>query len=350
MRGSILIAGEFWFGASAAGLAHGFRGLGWEVVEVDLREHVLSRNTPVLRLAGRILNVQFAKSYNAAILREAENCRPKVFLTIKGSLVLPQTLTALRRMGIISVNYYPDYHFNYAGLNPASLFEYDYFFTTKSFQLDYLRRQLGKDRVRFLHHGYSSLVHRPRSCVDGEAHYDTDIAYIGNASSYKEAWLSEVIHRLGSLKLTVVGNGWPNSLKGQNVNLIEHHALGDRYATMIQKARINIAIHSGAEEKTGWQDLVSTRTFEIPACKGFMLHIDNPEIRTLFEPAKEIDVFADVDDLVRKARYYLSVPDRRAQMIERAYSRCVPAYSYDSRAAAMLTELTPPVGSRVSTL
>lgn len=88
----------------------------------------------------------------------------------------------------------------------------------------------------------------------------------------------------------------------------------------------------GVADHTGWQDLTSARTFEIPACKGFMLHIDNEEVRGLFTPGEEIDVFNDVDELCAKIESYLAHDEEREAMIEPAYRRCVPAYSYDERA------------------
>jgi spore maturation protein CgeB len=115
--------------------------------------------------------------------------------------------------------------------------------------------------------------------------------------------------------------------------------VGDSYARILQRARINIGIHSGPSGPFGWQDLVSTRTFEIPACKGFMLHIDNEGVRTLFEPGVEIDVFSTPDNLCEKIDYYLVRGLLRREMIERAYERCVPAYSYDMRAAAIADTL-----------
>jgi spore maturation protein CgeB len=70
-----------------------------------------------------------------------------------------------------------------------------------------------------------------------------------------------------------------------------------------------------------------------------MLHVDNPEIRTLYEPGKEIDVFATADELCDKIRRYLRQPARRCEMIERAFERCVPAYSYDERGRAIAHEI-----------
>jgi spore maturation protein CgeB len=85
-----------------------------------------------------------------------------------------------------------------------------------------------------------------------------------------------------------------------------------------------------------WEDLVSTRTFEIPAAKCFMLHIDNEEVRDLFNPGSEIDVFSSGEQLSNQIDFYLARPDLRAKLIERAYRRCVPAYSYDARAQQMI--------------
>jgi hypothetical protein len=88
----------------------------------------------------------------------------------------------------------------------------------------------------------------------------------------------------------------------------------------------------GPADASGWQDLVSTRSFEIPACKGFMLHVDNPEIRQLYDVGSEIDVFSSEEDLCAKITFYLEHESIRKTMIEKAYKRCVPSYSYDQRA------------------
>jgi spore maturation protein CgeB len=85
---------------------------------------------------------------------------------------------------------------------------------------------------------------------------------------------------------------------------------------------------------------VSIRTFEIPACKGFMLHIDNDEIRTVYDVGREIDVFATPAELAKKIEYYLANPSKRGAMVESAYTRCVPAYSYRSRAEAILSAVS----------
>jgi glycosyltransferase involved in cell wall biosynthesis len=333
----IVIASEFWFGATAEGLAHGFRALGWDVCPVDIRSHFLGSRTIALRLVSRAVRQACAASYNAAVLEAVRTLEPLAVLTVKGTYLTAATLTSIRSRGVATVNYYPDVHFGHPGLDSATFSLYDRFITTKSFQLPFLRSRLEPDRVAFLHHGYSTLVFRPRVDRVSEADYVADVLYVGNHTPYKERWLAAVARGLPHVKLMIVGNGWGRAApeSGLAASYLGYPLDGDSHARVLQQARICLALHAGPSGANDWQDLVSTRTFEIPACKGFMLHIDNEEVRSLFEPGVEIDVFRSPEELCEKIVHYLAWPKLRQKMIERAYARCVPAYSYDARAAAI---------------
>jgi hypothetical protein len=246
----------------------------------------------------------------------------------------------------MAINYYPDVHFDHSGMDHDSLDLYDHFFTTKSFQLSALEQRLGSGRVSFLHHGYSSLAHRPGREPVREEDCLSDCGHVGNFSRSKAFWLEAIVRRLPKIELRIAGSGWKENTVGTALErcALGHQLSGDFYAWFVQRVRVNLAFHSGPSVDGEWQDNVSTRTFEIPACKGFMLHIDNDEVRGLFEPGKEIDVFADEAQLCDRIEYYLARPDLRRDMIERAFARCVPAYSYDARAkiiAAMIEGGSP---------
>lgn len=344
---TIVIASEFWFGATGAGLAHGFRQLGWDVTEIDLREHRVTGLTKPLRVAARVLHGQCVASYNMAVRQAVAAHRPRAFLTTKGSWLSTETLTEIRRLGASTVNYYPDFHFDYAGLDQDTFPLYDLFFTTKSFQVEHLRSRLGHDRVHLLHHGYSTLVHRPRMAEVKEADYIADVLYVGNHAAYKERWLGALARALPDVKLMIVGGRWSEAGAriAPKATISAGHVLGDGYARIVQRARINLAVHSGPEGPLGWEDLVSTRTFEIPACGGFMLHIDNEEVRGLLEPGRECNVFANEEEMCRKVADYLARPEQRREMIANAMSRCVPAYSYDERARVISDALDAADGS-----
>jgi spore maturation protein CgeB len=104
------------------------------------------------------------------------------------------------------------------------------------------------------------------------------------------------VRKLPAIKLVIVGSDWSGPTRNTPLEscVMGYHLLGDTYSRFLQHVRVNLGIHYGPSGSNGWQDLVSTRTFEIPACKGFMLHIDNEEVRGPFEPGKEIDVFATI--------------------------------------------------------
>jgi spore maturation protein CgeB len=72
-----------------------------------------------------------------------------------------------------------------------------------------------------------------------------------------------------------------------------------------------------------------------------MLHVDNDEVRALYEPGREIDVFTGEEQLIERIGHYLANEAERATIAEAGHARCVPAYSLETRAgeiAALLRE------------
>lgn len=338
----MLFAAEFQQGSTGQGLAHGFRELDWAVHEVEFRQFFPRLPGRAERILIKPLQPQFRSSYNESILAAARMVEPQVFITVKGSLIRHETLNDLRRRNIKTVMYYPDFHFEFGDIDPVLLDAFDLFVTSKSFQLDYLTKRLGDDRVAFVHHGYCDLVHRPlREPIQPMF----DVLYVGNYAPEKEQWLSAIARRLPDVRLSIIGSRWQVA-KDRDLtrSALGYGLVGDNCARAIQSARINIAVHGGVKQPEGWRDLVSTRTFEIPACKGFMLHVDSPEIRSLFDIGGEIDVFAGEDEFIEKIVFYLARPEVRASMVERAYLRAVPQYGYLARAAAISQFLSERLG------
>jgi spore maturation protein CgeB len=83
-------------------------------------------------------------------------------------------------------------------------------------------------------------------------------------------------------------------------------------------------------------DETTTRTYEIPACGGFMLHERTDEVLELFEEGKEMACFGSIQELAEKINFYLAHPEERESIARAGYERCVPAYSYDHRMAEII--------------
>jgi len=340
-RNTVLLAGESWRGSTVYSIAAGLRRQGWEVAQIDPSNYINICDTTVMRVINRCTNRFAVDSYNKAILRDARIFRPSAFITVKGSFISPETLKTIAESGIRTINYYPDYHFSYRTLDRRSLGHYDCIFTTKSFQLDYLKNTIGVKDVFYLPHGYADDVHCAPSGT-ASLPYINDLLYIGTFSREKLHWLEVIKKNFPSIKMSIHGYGWT---KNAHESVIRSHITGTplfgrQYCLEVNRARINLAVHTGITDDSGWKDLVSTRTFEIPACKGFMLHIDNSEVRELFAPDTEIGVFADEKGLLEKIEYYLTQDNLREEMIENAYRRCVPAYGYNERSSVIARYLS----------
>ena len=328
-----VLASEFWPGATARGIVPGLREAGWLVDEVDMRAHLTVATTLTSRVEARLQHHTRIGRFQRAILRSVGFHAAQVLITVKGSVVRVATLDALRAAGVFTVNYYPDYHFNDVPIETVA--RYDLVATTKSFQLSAFQARMPAKRVAFLHHGYSPEFHRP---LAGRAiDQDVDLLYIGNAGAGKAALLVAVAAALPDLNIRVVGGGWTRFARGTALEraVVGHALSGDYFAAEVARAKINLAFHMGRDQATGFADLVSTRTFEIPACGGFMLHVDNDEVRSLFDVPGEIDTFADPAELVRKIRYWLAHPAEREAVAARGHARAVPAYSYVERGKAL---------------
>ena len=329
----MMMASEFWHGSTAWGLAEEFRTLGWDVAEIDLLHYGVSGASVMARGAQRLLWRNAAREQSAAILRAAQDYQIELFLTVKGVNITPETIARLQAQGTRVVVFYPDVVFDHAGVDPATLAAVDLIVTTKSYHATALDALVGPERHVFVHHGYCRSAHARRHAPDAIP-YRWDIGFIGNHSPYKMTYLTRIAEAFPDARFAVYGNRWATAAAGTPLarHVIGHPLMGDYFARGIEETRINLAIHHGPVGPDRWEDLTSTRTFEIPAAGGFMLHVDNDEVRALYEPEREIDVFADGDSMVERIGYYLAHEDERRAIAEAGFRRCVPAYSLAARA------------------
>jgi hypothetical protein len=330
-----VMATEFWHGSTGRALAQGLRGQGWDVAEVDLGAYLGRAHGLIHRIANRLLTGRGIAAYNREILDHAARVDAELLVTVKGSYITADTLATLQARGVRTVNFYPDVAYNHNGSSPEAYARYDQIVTTKSYHLDHLRDTYGAERSGFVHHGYAPQVHARRHY--GQVPYRWNISHIGNFSPYKFDYMLAVAQAFPDRSIAVIGNGWAGPARG---TALERHVLGyplvgDYFARAIEESRVNVAMHHGPVPPDGWQDVTSTRTFEIPASGGFMLHIDNDEVRSLFVPGEEIDVFADAASLCERIGHYLQQDDDRRRIALAGHARCVPAYSLDARAAEL---------------
>lgn len=310
-----------------------FRQLGWLVCEIDeSAPFIVGATTPTGRAASRLAEPLGRRALNDAILAARDASGFEIFLALKGSQVTSRTLQQLRARGTFLVNWFPDFDFSHAGFDEAAFASYDLVITTKSHQVDYLRTRFPAIEVSQVEHGYCNLLHRP---VPGIAP-DIDVIYVGNATQYKIDLISAAAERLPGVSFGIAGARWQDVAMPGNVRCFGQQ-IGDAMSAFIARGRTALGFHMGPHGPFGWSDTVSARSFEIPACKVPMIHIDNPDIRKWFEPAREIICFDEHSpgDLARKIERVLADPASARQLAEAGYRRAVPAYGYEARGEEM---------------
>src|SRR5260370_10490995 len=155
---------------------------------------------------------------------------------------------------------------------------------------------------------------------------------------YKERLLGELVRRRPNLDLHIYGNGWLERSRCPELRPYVRGAplYGSQYAKAIRAACICLGIMSGKVKGVSQGDETTTRSFEIPACGGFMLHERTPELLELYKEDREVACFGPVEELASKVEYYLTHPEERHAIARAGHARCVPAYSYDNRLKEIL--------------
>jgi len=336
----ILFLGENWYGSCARACCYALRRLGCDVTDVDVQTLFPQVQKKSSRVMRRILEWRLVAEYNAAILRAAETFRPDLLLSFKAQYVLAETLRELRGHGISLYNYYPDTSaFAHGPLLAQSLPEYDCVFYTKRFWNQDVRQRVVLRESAYVRHGYDAAVHRPIELEERDKEqYRSDAVVIATHTKYKEEVLHELLGLRLQLNLTVWGNQWQQRCTSARVKqFIKGEALvGDSYAKAICAAKINVALLSGKVQGSSRGDETTTRTYEIPACRGFMLHERSPELLELYSEGEEVACFSSPQELAEKIDYYLAHQEERDVIAGAGHQRCVPAYSYDNRMAEIL--------------
>jgi hypothetical protein len=330
-----------WLGSNARASFMALRRLGHSIQVID--EHLYNpapwRSTS-LRIVRRILRPLLVRELYLEAKRLADTFRPDGVFVFKGNAVHPKLIRFYKGRGVPVVNFYPDVSFVVHGkCLPKALPLYDHIFTTKSWGVADMQSQLGVQSVSFLEHGFDPEIHHPIQLTEEDrARYGCDVVFIGTWSPKKEALLASLRKALPAVRIRIWGCQWERSTAGElKPAIMGDEVVGDEYAKALQGASICLGILS--ERRTGASsgDLITSRTFNIPACGAFLLHERNEESVRYFEEGKEAAFFESPQHLVRQVEHYLAYPAERVVVAQRGWQRCVASgYSLEQRMEAVI--------------
>ena len=324
------------------------RGLAEEVVPF-CQSTFLQRAAPTRwqRLTGRHpFDDRVVDEFNQHWLSRIVECQPDIAWLEWPKLLRAETL-AQARARLPRCRFIAFYDDNPFGERTDELWQWKLFFEAiPEFDLHLVKRvsDVAELRVRgarraelFTHGCYESLFH-PR---EGRAEVVHPISFVGTALDHRVPFICRLIAR-EQLPLHVFGNRWERTLQ---YHLHRQHfhrpALGQAYVDVIRDSRISLAFVSSSN-----RDDYTMRTFEIPACMGFMLAERTPTHESLFKEGTEAEFFASVEECADKARFYLGDDVARNRIARAGYQRCLDSdYSLRRRMSDALrhVEATPRV-------
>ena len=249
---------------------------------------------------------------NRAILERAGTF--DLLFVVKGNLVTAETLRVLkaRTPPVSIVGWSCDDiclpHNNSAVLRAAAPL-YDLFYTAKSLNITHGElAKMGFREPRFLHQGFDRGIHRP--VPDPASRFAGKVTFVGFGEQDRFEKMNHLARN--GIEVDVWGNGWTGAMRAAadpNLHIHGYPLFGDDYADVLCNSAISLCFLRKLN-----RDLHTSRSFEIPACGGFMLAERTDEHCRYFEEHKEAVYFNDADELLAKVRHYLNRPEDRARI------------------------------------
>ena len=245
--------------------------------------------------------------------KTVENFKPDFVIVIKGVMVTQEMLLYLKEKGIAIFNYYSD---------PIPLDNYNHVQTFPlytcicTFHKDQIPSWylLGAKNVIYLPFASDPKVHTPCTLsVQEKKYFSSSIAYLATWQPYVEYWPEKLLQ----YGLKIWGNQWyylskrsplRKAWQGENVGV------GEYFSAICSASEIIFNVvraHNGQGH--------SMKTFEIPACMGFMLTNRTEEQLSFFPEDVAAVYFSTEEELTDKVRFYLNNEEKRKAISCKGY-------------------------------
>lgn len=327
----ILLVGEFYKGAYNDLIYNNLIKLGIETEKINTGEFFKPS------FLNRILN-KFLKTHhyfgrgirniNKVIIESVSIGNFNFILFIKPTFIYPETIAKIKENAGGSIKIIG------LTLDPPDILKYhsDYFY--KSIPLFDLyiagRRKDGEEMYKFgakkvywFLFGADTICHYPVKILDEDKKkIGADIVFFGTYSKGEKR--VEYMERLckEGYDVKIYGNSWNwyrlpwNSCLRRKNKIISGGTPCEEMSKIINSSKVVLAFMRDIMEAK-----IGLRTFEIPLCKGFMLHLLTKEAKDFLIPDKEAVFFSDYNEMKEKIDFYLKHPELREKIAEAGYKK-----------------------------
>ncbi len=311
-----------------------FKQLGWEVRNVNYRKtDLVAACKNLLKLSRPIVNEITSNGRpsvkriinNQEILRVAKLWKPDLFLTFKGEIILLETVVALKKIGIKTVNWYPD-HLSDTSDNSAIIRAYDHFVYWDSWRTNEYHKQ-----------GFQNVIYLPFCTTPEESLAPKNKKYQINFVASWQEHREKKITPVASLGLKIWGNNaWAQSKLSQNYQF--GPVTAEEMIGIIRNSKITLNVHVVEQV---YSEGTNVRTFEAAGAGGFLLVNKRKSLYELFNVGREIEVFDSCEELVEKTKFYLKKDLLREKIAKAGWERTRKDHTYHKRFSLLLKKIEP---------
>ncbi|MGA8532330.1 MAG: glycosyltransferase, partial [Acidobacteriaceae bacterium] len=336
MPNSIFILGEFSPGRLGYSYRSAFENLGYQTHTFELRSayplpwliqnriaHRLTRSSAFIRSTS-------LKDWNDQLVRMVLQSGADTILSLSMRFVSADTISKLRLHGIRVIMFYPDNPFP-PHLNsmpetlPAARAADLCLIWSKRLVLRL--RDAGVRRAEFLPFGWDSESF-PWGEIQQEEFWP-GVLFLGGWDREREIFLEQIAARIPVRiygpdywgKRTNPRGRVRQCWQGTDLRLADA-------AKVIRQSAVCVNILRTQHIIDGQPDAVIMRHFEVPGAGGLLLSTRDTTATSLFPEGETGEYFADLDECVAKANWFLQHESERESLIERAHSEVAAHHQY----------------------
>lgn len=256
---------------------------------------------------------------NHGLLSLVDNYKPDYLFVFKGKNITPLTLTRIKKKGIITINYFPDYMEDFVWIK-KHVSDYDFFFNPCEIVVNKLKQL--KIKSYYLPFGYNP----DKKIIKVIKKYD--LAFVGQYTKRREKYFSA----LTNLDFHI----WGYQKYWQETKLFKHfhkEASFEKTKEIIRSAKIVVNVLT-CEDKIPIKS-VNYRVFETEGLGTFLLNWYHEPINEFYKDGVEIVNFKTPKDLLAKAKYYLVNESKREEIAFNGWRRTVKEHTWKKRLTNM---------------
>ena len=271
------------------------------------------------------------RSFSQNLFGDLATVPPRWLIAMGHAPILSDAIHALRKLNVVCLNYASDDPWNgahRAGWHLRALPAYDIVFTPRRANIDDLSR-LGCADVRYLPFGYDERLFGLADARIGQAGSGDGVLFVGGGDRDRADFFARFMRN--GLRPALVGGYWDRYAHTHESSLGLKSA--EEVRSLTAQAAVNLCLVRRAN-----RDGHVMRSFEIPACGGFMIAEESAEHREILGAEGECALFfSSPEEAAAKACRAIADAARRRTMAANAHNRITRgAHTYRDRLQYML--------------